>query len=84
MDGCFQDLVAAGANAGDGGTHDNVGDDAYSLRGFVIWVKHANSADHRLQSAGQGNSGDVPVSTGRRTSDHDRSGHGADRHRRGF
>jgi hypothetical protein len=43
MDRRFQHLVAAGANTGDRGSHDNVGGDAYSLRGFVIWMKHAIS-----------------------------------------
>jgi len=31
MDRCFQHLVAAGANTGDRGPPDNVGDDAYSV-----------------------------------------------------
>jgi hypothetical protein len=43
MDRRFQHLVAAGANTGDRGPHDNVWDDAYSLRGFVIRMKHAIS-----------------------------------------
>ncbi len=44
-EGCFEDLVAAGADAGERGRHFDVGHDADALGGAFVGVENADAAD---------------------------------------
>src|SRR6186713_1768324 len=59
--GTFEDFVAPVADSGDSRLHLEVGDNADALRRALVGVEHAESADHRAETAGQPHVGDIAV-----------------------